>query len=93
MYAQEENFEKFTQNILDLETWEPITEGVHHSSSVTDMFAMFRQTMDFFFRMELGVPEFLTHLLDFLASSQKFIPGMLSFRPCDRQHAEPGPAR
>ena len=64
MYAQEENFEKFTQNILDLETWEPITEGVHHSSSVTDMFAMFRQTMDFFFRMELGVPEFLTHLLD-----------------------------
>ena len=66
MYAQEENFEKFTQNILDLETWEPITEGVHHSSSVTDMFAMFRQTMDFFFRMELGVPEFLTHLLDSL---------------------------
>lgn len=51
MYQQEENFETFTANILALETWQPITEGVHHSSSVTDMFAMFRQTMDFFFRL------------------------------------------
>ena len=63
IYSQESNFETLTTNLLAVESWEPITEGVHHSSSVTDMFAMFRQTMDFFFRLELAVPAFLNYLL------------------------------
>jgi hypothetical protein len=61
--AQETNFDRFMDRLLELETWEPICEGVMHSSSVTDMFSMFRQAMDFFLGLELGVPEFLVHLL------------------------------
>jgi hypothetical protein len=50
MYQQERNFMEFTERLLENEDWKPTCDGVYHSSSVTDMFSLFRQTMDYFFR-------------------------------------------
>ena len=70
---QQANFDTFTDGMLALETWEPVCEGVLHSSSIVDMFSMFRRTMDFFFSLELGVPDFLVHLLEsVVAANMKY---------------------
>ena len=58
------DFDSFTHRVLEMETWQPVCEGVRHSTSVTDMFTMFHATMNAFFKLELRVPDFLNHLLE-----------------------------
>eukprot|EP01052_Picozoa_sp_SAG31_P060777 SAG31_NODE_19918_length_588_cov_1.106339_1_plen_176_part_10 len=79
---QQKNFDSFMENLLKLENWEPVCDGVLHSSSIVDMFSMFRRTMDFFFDLELGVPDFLVHLLEsVVAANMKYANLMKTHQP------------